>query len=335
MKITFLGAVQEVTGSKYLVEQDNTKLLVDCGLFQGGYKTTKLNWNELPVNPASIDAVVLTHAHIDHTGYIPLLVKNGFKGKIYCSQATFELCEIVLIDNGNLQEEATKRYNEHKDPNSPVEQPLYTSADAHYSLRFFQAMDYENPFTIGPFTITLIRCSHIIGATFVIVSNGKTTLSFSGDLGNPTQLIMKAPDYLTKTDYLVLESTYGDRLHEPGDPIGALGQIINQTAQQGGVILIPAFAVGRTQTILYCLYQLQQKKSIPDIPLLARDPIPPPPPPPPPSRSSVESVTSPPSPPKPPPPAPPQLPIVVIEPPLPAKPPPPPPPSSPVEEEPK
>ncbi len=273
MKITFLGATQEVTGSKYLVEQDTTKLLVDCGLFQGSYKTTQRNWHEFLVNPASINAVVLTHAHIDHTGYIPLLVKNGFKGPIYCSQATFELCQILLIDNGNLQEEATKRYNERKDVNNPVEQPLYTSADAQYSLRFFHVIDYEKPLSIGTLTISLIRCSHILGSAFVVVSDGKKTLSFSGDLGSPKQLIMKSPDYLEKTDYLVLESTYGDRLHAEGDPIAMLGQLINKTVERGGVILIPAFAVGRTQTVLYCLYQLKQKKSIPDIPIFLDSPM--------------------------------------------------------------
>jgi metallo-beta-lactamase family protein len=273
MKITFLGASQEVTGSKYLVEQDTTKLLVDCGLFQGTYKTTQRNWNKFPLDPARIDAIVLTHAHIDHTGYIPLLVKNGFKGPIYCSQATFELCKILLLDNGNLQEEATKRYNERTAGKRPAEQPLYTANDANYSLRFFQVIDYEKQLKIGAFTIWLIRCSHILGSTFVVVSNGKTTLSFSGDLGSPNQLIMKAPAYIERTDYLVLESTYGDRLHEEGDPIAVLGKEINKTVERGGVILIPAFAVGRTQTILYCLYQLQQKKSIPAIPIFLDSPM--------------------------------------------------------------
>lgn len=273
MKITFLGATEQVTGSKYLLEQENTKILVDCGIFQGGYKTTKHNWDELPIDAATINAVVLTHAHIDHSGYIPLLVKKGFKGPIYCSQATFELCKILLIDNGNLQEETTKRYNERKDPNSPVEQPLYTAEDAQYSLRFFKVIDYETPFKVDAFTITLIRCSHIIGSSFVVVSQGKTTLSFSGDLGGAHQLIMQAPGYLKQTDYLVLESTYGDRLHEEGDPIEQLGHVINNTLKHGGIVLIPAFAVGRTQAILYCLYQLKQKKSIPDIPIFLDSPM--------------------------------------------------------------
>lgn len=273
MKITFLGATQEVTGSKYLVEQQDTKILVDCGLFQGVHSLTKHNWDEFPLDPTKINAVVLTHAHIDHTGYIPLLVKNGFRGKIYCSKATYELCAILLLDNGNLQEEEAQRYNERKDPNAPAVQPLYTKADAEYALRYFEVVEYGNHLRFGPFTITFIRCSHILGSSFVIVENGKTTLSFSGDLGGPNQLIMKAPAYLKQTDYLVLESTYGSRIHEEGDPIEILGQIINETVAQGGIILIPAFAVGRTQTILYCLYQLKQKKLIPDIPIFLDSPM--------------------------------------------------------------
>jgi metallo-beta-lactamase family protein len=273
MKITFLGAVEVVTGSKYLIEQEDTKLLVDCGLFQGGYQTTQRNRDEFPVDPPTITAVVLTHAHIDHTGYLPVLVKNGFKGKVYCSQATFELCKILLIDNGNIQEENAKRFNERKDTQTPEAQPLYTKADAEYALRYFQVMDYDTPFSVGIFSITLIRCSHIIGSSFVVVSDGKNKLTFSGDLGGPNQLIMKAPSYLKQTDYLVLESTYGDRLHEAANPIEMLGNIINEAVYQGGTVLIPAFAVGRTQTILYCLYQLKQKKIIPDIPIFLDSPM--------------------------------------------------------------
>ena len=200
-------------------------------------------------------------------------MKKGFRGKIYCSQGTFELCEILLIDNGNIQEENAKRFNEHKGDHVPDMQPLYNRTDAEYALRFFQVVDYEAPFKIGAFSITLVRCSHIIGSSFVIVSDGKNKLTFSGDLGGPNQLIMKAPTPLTHTDYLVLESTYGDRIHEEGDPIALLGQIINEAIAHGGMILIPAFAVGRTQTLLYCIYQLKQKKIIPDIPVFLDSPM--------------------------------------------------------------
>ncbi|GMU19150.1 MAG: hypothetical protein AMXMBFR12_03420 [Candidatus Babeliales bacterium] len=273
MKITFLGAAQEVTGSKYLVEQNNTKLLVECGLFQGPFKIAQRNWDEFPLDPASIKAVVLTHAHIDHSGYLPLLIKNGFRGKIYCSKATFELCRILLIDNGNIQEESAKRYNERKNDQANSATPLYTKADAEYALQFFEVMEYDTPFKIGVFTVMLIRCSHIIGSSFVVISNGQTTLTFSGDLSGSKQLIMQAPSHLKSTDYLVLESTYGDRLHEEGDPIEKLGQVINEAIQQNGIVLIPAFAVGRTQTILYCLYYLKQKKRISDVPVFLDSPM--------------------------------------------------------------
>lgn len=273
MKITFLGASEEVTGSKYLIEQEDIKILVDCGLFQGGYKTTARNRDPFLIDPASISAVVLTHAHIDHTGYLPLLIKKGFRGKIYCSQATYELCRIVLIDYGNIQEEDAKRFNEHKDFNTSPAEPLYTKADAEYSFGFFNVIDYDNALNLGPLTITLIRCSHILGSSFVVVADGKKILTFSGDLGSPDQLIMKSPAYLKQTDYLVLESTYGTRLHEDGDPIEILGKLINSTVERGGIVLIPAFAVGRTQTIIYCLYQLKQKKIIPDIPIFLDSPM--------------------------------------------------------------
>lgn len=273
MKITFLGAAETVTGSKYLLEQSDTKLLVDCGLFQGGYKTTQRNWDELAVDPKLINAVVLTHAHIDHSGYIPLLVKKGFKGKIYCSQATYELCEILLLDNGNIQEENAKRSNERKKPEDATIQPLYTQADAQYSLKFFQVVDYNTAVKVGQLTITLLPCHHIIGSAFVTVSDSKKTITFSGDIGGENQLIMKAPTTLTKTDYLVLESTYGNRTHEVGDPVKELGDLINKAAKRGGIVLIPAFAVSRTQSILYCLYQLKQNNAIADIPIFLDSPM--------------------------------------------------------------
>ena len=206
MKITFLGGVEEVTGSRNLIETDDIKILVDCGLFQGERSIAQRNWDPFPIKPSSIDAIVLTHAHIDHTGYIPVLIKNGFKGKIYCSKGTYDLCTLLLIDSGNLQEEEAARNNR---------KPLYTARDAQDSLHFFQVVDDNTVLRLGTLLqITLIRSYHILGATFVIVSDGKQKLTFSGDLGRPHQLIMKAPPHLKETDFLVMESTYGDRLHE-------------------------------------------------------------------------------------------------------------------------
>lgn len=274
MKITFFGGVETVTGSKYFVEHEGAKILVDCGLFQGGKDRGKRNWEPFPIDPSTIQAVVLTHAHIDHTGYIPLLVKNGFKGKIYCSKGTYALASLLLIDSGMLQEEDANRANKYGYSSHHPALPLYTASDASYALSFFKVTNFDQVFTIGnSLHITLVRSYHILGASFVIVSDGKKTLTFSGDLGRPNELLMKAPTHLKKTDYLVLESTYGDRLHEKEDPVEVLGKIINQTVKRGGSIVIPAFAVGRTQTILYCLYQLRQKNSIPDVPIFLDSPM--------------------------------------------------------------
>jgi len=260
MKITFLGATEEVTGSMNLIEEKNTKILVDCGLFQDK-KLRSQNWRRLPVEPSSIDAIVLTHAHIDHTGYIPRLVKNGFRGAIYCSKATYKLSSILLLDSGRLHEKETDGL------------PLYTEEDAARSLRFFKVIDYDAIVSVGDLEINLIRSGHIIGSSFVVVSNGKKTITFSGDLGRPHPLIMKSPPHVKKTDFLVIESTYGDTLHEQGDPIKELGRIVNETVAQGGILIIPAFSVARTQDILYCLYRLKEKNAIPKIPIFLDSPM--------------------------------------------------------------
>lgn len=273
MKITFLGAVEGVTGSRYLVEHGQKKLLVDCGMFQGPHEITQRNLDPFPVEPNSIDAVVLTHAHIDHTGYIPALVKKGFTGNIYCSKGTYALCSLLLVDSGSLQEGEVRNINERGGPDHPPALALYTALDAEKALKFFKPVDYDTVIDIGPLTVTLVRSGHIIGSTFVIISDGKQTLTFSGDLGRPDQYILKDPPSLKQTDFLVIESTYGNRLHEKNDPIKMIGDVINATVAKGGVLIIPCFAVGRTETILYCLYQLKQKKVIPDIPIFLDSPM--------------------------------------------------------------
>ncbi len=270
MKITFLGGVQEVTGSKTVVEHEKTKILVDCGLFQGDYKLRKLNRKKLPIKPSTIQAVVLTHAHIDHTGYLPVLVRKGFSGTIYCSRATAQLCEILLKDSAFLQEEYSKKMSKKK--GKPIA-PLYTVNDAHRALSLFKVVDFNTPFAIGSLTIELTPAGHILGAAFVTVDSGTAKLTFSGDLGRPNQLIMKAPANLTSTDYLVLESTYGNRLHQNEDPLEVLKEAVQRTVSKNGVLIIPAFAVGRTQALLYCLYQLAEKKLIPNIPVFLDSPM--------------------------------------------------------------
>ncbi len=273
MKVTFFGAVEGVTGSRYLVEHEQTKILVDCGMFQGPREITQRNLDPFPIEPNSISAVVLTHAHIDHTGYIPALVKKGFTGTIYCSQGTFALCSLLLVDSGSLQEGEANHLNQRGGPDHPPAVALYTALDAEKALKFFKAVDYDTVITLGSLKVTFVRSGHIIGSTFVVVSDGKQTLTFSGDLGRPNQYILKDPPALKQTDFLVVESTYGDRLHAKNDPIKIIGDVINATVAKGGVLIIPCFAVGRTETMLYCLYQLKQKKIIPDIPVFLDSPM--------------------------------------------------------------
>lgn len=274
MKITFLGAVGTVTGSKYLITLDDKKILIDCGLFQG-YKELRLrNWAKLPISPKTINAVLLTHAHIDHSGYIPLLVKNGFDGSIYCTYATKDLCGILLPDCGYLQEEeaayANKRgYSKH----SPA-LPLYTLLDAVRSMQHFIGCSFSKKYKLfNDLTYQFNRAGHILGASSVLLKNNNTSILFSGDLGRPYDPIMLPPDIPESVDYLVLESTYGNRIHEAEDPLEILAKIINKTAKRGGTIIIPAFAVGRVQSILYFIYQLKIKNKIPNLPVFLDSPM--------------------------------------------------------------
>ena len=274
MQLTFLGAAQTVTGSKYLLKYNNRKILVDCGLFQGQKELRQRNWQGLGFSPRNIDAVILTHAHIDHSGYVPLLVKNGFRGKIFCSGATFDLCKILLPDSGFLQEEDAARANKYGYTTHNPALPLYTREEAEESLKFFQPVNFgQAHYFTDDFYFTLSRAGHILGAAFVSVFCGNKSIIFSGDLGRPNDPTMKAPSHLQHTDYLLIESTYGDRVHEPTNPLEVLQETIIKTVERGGVMVIPAFAVGRAQNIMYYLYQLKQQNSIPNIPIFLDSPM--------------------------------------------------------------
>src|SRR5271167_913472 len=271
-KITFLGAAGTVTGSKYLLEAAGKRLLVDCGLFQGSKDLQQRNWNPLTVDPATIDWVLLTHAHIDHTGYLPRLVGSGFRGPIYANVATRELCELLLPDSAHLQEEdaqfaARKGYSSHKPP-----LPLYTTAQAQQALTRFQEIPREGDFTISPeFSVRTHDAGHILGSTWLeltITENGKKILIvFSGDIGRYDQPILNDPEAPSRADFLLCESTYGDRDHPPGSPEAALGDVINRVSKRGGVVVVPSFAVGRVQTLMYFLKELQDQKKIPTLPV--------------------------------------------------------------------
>lgn len=274
MELTFLGATGTVTGSKYLLNSGSKRILIDCGLFQGLKQLRLKNWAKLPINPKDVDAVVLTHAHIDHTGYLPLFVKNGFSGKVYCSEATRDLCEILLPDSAHLQEEEAEYANRRGFSKHHPALPLYTKEDAQRALELLTPVDFEQDVDLGDgLTVRFSPNGHILGSAFVRIHNQKTSILFSGDIGRPNDILMKAPVRIKQADYLVVESTYGNRLHDLGDPQVKLAAIINQTAKRNGVVLIPVFAVGRAQELLYYIHLLKSSGAIPDIPVYLNSPM--------------------------------------------------------------
>jgi metallo-beta-lactamase family protein len=277
-KLTFLGAAGTVTGSKYLVEAEGKRLLVDCGLFQGLKELRLRNWNPLPEKPATFDWCLLTHAHLDHTGYLPRLVRDGFHGPIYADAATIELCTILLADSAHLQEEDADKaerggYSKHAKP-----LPLYTREDVAPVLKAMQEIPRAAPFTISPqFTVKPQDAGHIVGSSsmeLTITENGKkTVVLFSGDVGRYNQSILKDPEPPPACDVLLCESTYGDREHPAGPPEDALAEVVNRVAKRGGQIVIPAFAVDRTQTLLYIIRKLETANRIPHLPVYMDSPM--------------------------------------------------------------
>ena len=231
MNLQFLGATDTVTGSKYLLRHGQASVLVDCGLFQG-YKQLRLrNWSALPADPASIDAVILTHAHIDHSGYLPLLVRQGFRGPVLCTAATRDLCRILLPDSGHLQEEEAAYANRAKLSRHSPALPLYTRDDAVRCLKQFRPVALDKPWQALPgLHATLAHSGHMLGSSFVRLDDGARSILFSGDLGRPNDLLLKPPVAMDGADYLVVESTYGDREHPNADPLQALGDVIRRTA---------------------------------------------------------------------------------------------------------
>ena len=274
MKLQFLGATDTVTGSKYLLQQGSSNVLVDCGLFQG-YKQLRLrNWSPLPINPSQIEAVILTHAHIDHSGYLPLLARQGFKGKVYCSAATADLCSLLLPDCGYLLEEEAEFLNRHKKTKHSPALPLYTRDDAQRCLRLLHPVPYRNPWQpAAGLSATLTPSGHILGSSFVKIDNSERSILFSGDIGRPNDLVLAPPSPMDGADYLVVESTYGDRLHKNADLLAELAVVVNRTAARGGMVLIPAFAIGRAQSLLYCLYLLKSQGLIPELPIYLNSPM--------------------------------------------------------------
>lgn len=273
MKLRFLGAAGTVTGSRYLLSEHNTRLLIDCGLFQGVKNIRSRNWRPFPVAPAGIDAVVLTHAHLDHSGYLPRLVREGFRGQVWCTPATQALAEIMLPDSAHIQEEDARHANRHGYSRHQPAEPLYTSKDAEQALRLFRHRDFGEPFDGGPFRVSFAPAGHILGSASVRVECGGRSITFSGDVGRPHDPLMRPPATLAPTDWLVTESTYGDRLHPADDSREVLAGIVRETAARGGTLLVPAFAVGRAQTLLFLLTDLMSRNQIPRLPIYLDSPM--------------------------------------------------------------
>ncbi len=274
MKLTFLGATQTVTGSKFLLEDSGVRILVDCGLFQGLKEFRLKNWRPFPVDPASLNAVLLTHAHIDHSGYLPVLFKNGFSGPVYCTPGTRDLCEILLPDAGYLQEEEARFANRHGFSKHRPALPLFTYEDAKNCLKHFKTVEFNAPLHLGEaLKIQWIPVGHIIGASYILVQNKHQSLVFTGDVGRPDDILMNPPHPIKQADYLVVESTYGNRRHSPSDPWEDFEGMINTTIKRGGIVLVPSFAVGRAQHILKVIMDLKAAGKIPNVPVYLNSPM--------------------------------------------------------------
>jgi metallo-beta-lactamase family protein len=272
--MTFLGAAGTVTGSKYLLEHHDRHVLIDCGLFQG-YKQLRLhNWDPFQLPMRDLDAIVLTHAHLDHSGYLPVLVRNGYHGPVYATGATCELVKILLRDSARLQEEEAEFANRHGFSKHTPALPLYTEQDAERALKLLRPVELHHRVEIVPGMSILLRgAGHILGAATVEVVADGITLVCSGDLGRPNDPLMFAPETIEQTDYLLVESTYGDRQHPAESPEEQLAEVITRTALRHGITLVPSFAVGRAQLLMYHLYRLQQKRAIPDLPIYLNSPM--------------------------------------------------------------
>lgn len=273
-RLTFLGGVGTVTGSRYLVDAGGARFLVDCGLFQGLKNLRLRNWAPFPVDPRGIAAVVLTHAHLDHSGYLPLLVRNGFAGEVVCTKATRDLCAVLLPDSGHLQEKDAEYANRHGFSKHKPALPLYTQRDAEAALERFAPLAFGQARALGnDARLRLSPAGHILGAAIVELALGRTKLVFTGDLGRSNSPTMVDPQPIAEADYLVVESTYGNRKHDADDPERLLADIVNRTAARGGTVLVPSFAVGRAQAVLYHLFRLRAAKRIVDVPIYLDSPM--------------------------------------------------------------
>jgi len=266
MKVKFIGGVGTVTGSKTVIESNGIRILVDCGQFQGVKPLRELNWESLPILPSSIDFVLLTHGHLDHCGWLPRLVNQGFKGKIYCTSPTRDVAKLILLDSAKIQEEDANRANKEKYSKHEIAEPLYTVKQAEQVLPLFRVVrPNEQIYLDAEISAVFTNAGHIIGACSIELNLENKTLVFSGDLGRDNDVLMYPPMKPKKADYVFLESTYGNRLHPNTDPKVELEMYINNTVLKGGTVIIPSFAVERAQTVMYLLWQLREEGRIPKI----------------------------------------------------------------------
>jgi metallo-beta-lactamase family protein len=273
MRIIFLGGAETVTGSKFLVETETSRVLVDCGLFQGYKWLRERNWQAPPLDISNLDAIILSHAHLDHSGYIPLLFKHGFRGPVYTHHATRALCHILLPDSGHIQEEDARFYARHKLSKHAHPEPLYDRATAEASMALFEAVNFAETVTVGDIKFHLQAAGHILGAASIILEAEGKRIGFSGDVGRPDDIFMRPPQALPELDLLLLEATYGNRRHDKQDPFEQLADVVNTTAQKGGTLLIPSFAVGRAQTVQHMLTTLMNDERIALMPVYLDSPM--------------------------------------------------------------
>lgn len=274
MKVTFIGGAGTVTGSKTLIESKGIRILIDCGLFQGIKPLRELNWGPLPVLPSTIDFVLLTHGHLDHCGWLPRLVNQGFKGKIYCTSPTVAITKLILLDSAKIQEEEANKANDGKYSKHETAEPLYTVEQAEKVFPLFRVIKINEPIPLDTeIEAVFTNAGHILGACTIAVTLENKTLVFSGDIGRDDDLLMFSPTKPKKADYVFLESTYGNRLHPHSDTKAELEMYINNTINVGGTVIIPSFAVERAQVIMYLLWQLKQERKIPDVPYIIDSPM--------------------------------------------------------------
>lgn len=273
--LTFLGAARTVTGSKYLLEHDGTRVLFDCGLFQGLKDLRARNWADFPVPPPSLHAVVLTHAHLDHVGYLPRLVAHGYRGRVFCTPGTADLCGLVLPDSAHIQEEDARQANTHGYSKHDPAMPLYREADAFRALSQLQPVGYRRPLEVAPgVNVEFVSAGHLLGSSYIMVtpSTGPTIL-FGGDLGRYGRPVLPDPSDAVAADVALVESTYGDRDHPADDNGEPLAEIVREVVASGGKLIVPSFAIGRVEELLYWLRRLEQERRIPVLPVFVDSPM--------------------------------------------------------------